>query len=402
MSIFSKIFRFISSYKMADNSTSVGIGAESRFKYDPGSPLWRHTTMIQQLPGGGGYVWRCSQCGTTYRSSYFRVKAHLCAIGNQRIKPCLGPNKKGLTKDQIMGYIKEQVDADKAFKTPKATDHPLMKKGKNKNKSSQRLSGLSEPAGSHPFMEMAQSSEGENMSVTRKRGPLDRAFKNEARELADESITRCIYGNGLPFNLVRSPYWREMVKAISKTTLDYVSPGYKKVQTTLLAKEKSSVEVALRVIKNTWVETGVSIISDGWKDCKNRPLINVIVVSPKGAMFLKAVDCEGKIKDASFIANILIESIEMVGPENVVQVIMDNAKNCRAVGAIVEASYGHIFWTPCAVHSLNLIMQKIGTQIEWVKQIYAEGEEIQMFVTNHHMSQAIFRTFSKLELLKVI
>ena len=46
-------------------------------------------------------------------------------------------------------------------------------------------------------------------------------------------------------------------------------------------------------------------------------------------------------------------------------------------------------------------MKAIGTQIEWVKKVYEEGEEMQMFVTNHHMSQAIFRNFSRLELLKV-
>ena len=118
-------------------------------------------------------------------------------------------------------------------------------------------------------------------------------------------------------------------------------------------------------------------------------------------MFLRAVDCEGQVKDAMFISRILIDSIEMVGSENVVQVITDNAKVCRAAGALVEARYEHIFWTPCTVHSLNLVMQAIGNQIEWVKEIYQESEEIQMFVTNHHMSQAIFRTFSRLELLKV-
>lgn len=96
------------------------------------------------------------------------------------------------------------------------------------------------------------------------------------------------------------------------------------------------------------------------------------------------------------------ESIDIVGPQNVVQVITDNAKNCRVAGSIMKATYNHSFWTPCAVHLLNLIMQKIGRQIDWVKQVYMEGEEIQMFVTKNHMSQAIFGTFSMLELLKVI
>ena len=83
-------------------------------------------------------------------------------------------------------------------------------------------------------------------------------------------------------------------------------------------------------------------------------------------MFLKTVDCEGQQKDAQFIANILIEAIEFVGAENFVQVITDNATMCRAVGLIVEGNYQHIFWTPCVVHSLNLMLSKMGTQIEWM------------------------------------
>eukprot|EP00253_Pinus_taeda_P003127 PITA_03127 len=118
-------------------------------------------------------------------------------------------------------------------------------------------------------------------------------------------------------------------------------------------------------------------------------------------MFLKAVDCEGQMKDSQFIADILIEAVELVGPENVVQVITDNATVCRAAGLIVEGKYQHIFWTPCAVHSLNLMLSKLGKQIEWIRKIFEEAKEIQAFITNHHMSQGIYREFAKLELLKV-
>ena len=157
----------------------------------------------------------------------------------------------------------------------------------------------------------------------------------------------------------------------------------------------------LQAIRDTWAETGVSIISDGWRDQRNRPLINVVAVCPQGAMFLKVVDCSGIEKDTSFISTILIDAIESVWSHNVVQVIMDNAQVCRAASLIVEGQYDHIFWTPCAVHSLNLMLAKIG-EIEWINEIYVASKEIQMFITNHSMSQAIYRGFAKLELLKVI
>lgn len=76
-------------------------------------------------------------------------------------------------------------------------------------------------------------------------------------------------------------------------------------------------------------------------------------------MFIKAEDCSGEIKDGKFIADILISAIEQVGSENVVQVITDNAPVWKFVGLIVESIYNHIFWAPCIVHILNMILEEI-------------------------------------------
>lgn len=192
-----------------------------------------------------------------------------------------------------------------------------------------------------------------------------------------------------------------MVRAVNEAPTGYKGPHYEKIRTTLLDDEVACVENAMLPIKDSWVKTGVTIVSNEWKDARDRPLVNVIAVSTRGAMFLQAMDSEGEVKDGPFIANIFIQAIEQVGPQNVVQVIPDNVKNCRAAGLLVEERYEHIFWTPCAVHSLSLMLQKIGTKVECIKKMYEEAQEVQMFVTNHRMMQAIFKQFSKLDLLKV-
>jgi hypothetical protein len=118
-------------------------------------------------------------------------------------------------------------------------------------------------------------------------------------------------------------------------------------------------------------------------------------------MFLREEDCSGEVKDSKFIADILISAIEQVGPTNVVQVITDNAPVCKAAGLIVESRYHHIFWTPCIVHNLNLILEEIEAKTEWIKEVTGQAREIIKFITNHHQSQAMYREYSKLELLKV-
>ena len=143
-------------------------------------------------------------------------------------------------------------------------------------------------------------------------GTIETTFNNQGREVVDEYVACCIYANGLAFNLVRSPYWQRMIKAINEAPKGYKSPEYEKVHTTLLTSERQSVDRQLQSIQDTRAKTGVSIVSDGWRDQRNDPLINVIAICPQGAMFLKSIDCSRVEKDATFISNILIDAIESV------------------------------------------------------------------------------------------
>jgi hypothetical protein len=169
-------------------------------------------------------------------------------------------------------------------------------------------------------------------------------FNNQTREETESRVARAIFACGIPFNVVRSPYWKDMVKAINESLQDFKGPNYEKLRTMLLQKEKSLIHDILKPVHSSWTNTRVSIISDGWNDTKRRPLVNVIASSPARAMFLRAEDCSSEVKDSK------------VGPANVGQVIIDNAPICKAAGLIVQSRYYHIFWTPCIVHNLNLIL----------------------------------------------
>ena len=59
------------------------------------------------------------------------------------------------------------------------------------------------------------------------------------------------------------------------------------------------------------------------------------------------------------IAEPLLETIEHIGPYNVIQVITDNAANYKAAGAIIEDKYPNIFWSRCLVHTMKLLMHDI-------------------------------------------
>ena len=87
----------------------------------------------------------------------------------------------------------------------------------------------------------------------------------------------------------------------------------------------------------------MSIVSDGWSDAQRRPLLNFLAVTEDGPMFLRAINTEGISKTKDYISKKMLAVIDEVGAQNVVQVITDNASNCRAAGIIVEQKHPHIF-----------------------------------------------------------
>lgn len=58
------------------------------------------------------------------------------------------------------------------------------------------------------------------------------------RENVDATIGRLFYGRGMPFNIARSPLWKETMRMINNAPKGYVSPSYEKIRTIILSEEK--------------------------------------------------------------------------------------------------------------------------------------------------------------------
>jgi hypothetical protein len=89
---------------------------------------------------------------------------------------------------------------------------------------------------------------------------------------------------------------------------------------------------------------GVLIVSDGWIDIKNKPLINVIASNSRGSCFLCAEDFPGVEKTSEAIEEFLLKATDEIGPGNILQVVTDNASNCKAAGKEIEKVSNHIIW----------------------------------------------------------
>ncbi len=83
----------------------------------------------------------------------------------------------------------------------------------------------------------------------------------------------------------------------------YPGPPYvDRLWTTILEREKQLCRDGLTSFQESLQLTGATITGDEWSNVRRRPLLNLLVVFPKGEMFLKVVDTGGETKDIAYIA----------------------------------------------------------------------------------------------------
>lgn len=99
-------------------------------------------------------------------------------------------------------------------------------------------------------------------------------------------------------------------------------------------------------------------------------------------MFLKSIDASDRVKDANLLFELLDEVVMEVGVANVVQVVTDNASNYVLAGKMLEEKHKTIFWTPCAAHCIDLMLEDIGKQ-EWIKNTVEHAKSITKYIYNH-------------------
>ena len=148
---------------------------------------------------------------------------------------------------------------------------------------------------------------------------VENSFNVGAREELNVIIARMYYFGGLPFNTTAFTY------ATNNPISRYVPSRYNLLMTSLLQNEKANIERMLKLepIKNTWKV--VPLCSDGWSNTQRRLIINFLVVTKSGPMFLSYVNAYGFSKSKFYIEDKLMEKVRKNGHQNVTQIIIDNA-----------------------------------------------------------------------------
>jgi hypothetical protein len=139
-----------------------------------------------------------------------------------------------------------------------------------------------------------------------------------------------------------------------------------------------------------WKNYGCTLMSDGWTDRRGHHLINFLVNSPEGTYFLESVDASAEKHDALLLADLLEKRIDSIGRDKVVQVVTDNGANYKAAGELLMQRIPTLFWSPCAAHCLDLMLEDIGKLREFEKPI-KQAKQITTFIYRHGRILAAMR-----------
>jgi hypothetical protein len=80
---------------------------------------------------------------------------------------------------------------------------------------------------------------------------LAQSFGAAERDAVDLKVMEFIAANDISFNVLRSPYYSEMVTTINNARKGYKGPGSEKARTTLLDALNRNVDKDLSTVRDT-------------------------------------------------------------------------------------------------------------------------------------------------------
>ncbi|CAH1419481.1 unnamed protein product [Lactuca virosa] len=112
-----------------------------------------------------------------------------------------------------------------------------------------------------------------------------------------------------------------------------------------------------------------------------------------GTVFLSSKECSSEAHTSQHIYEYVESCIQQVGPENVVQVVTDNATNNMGAAKLLKEKRPSIFWTSCATHTIKLMLEGIRA-LPRFKKIPDQAKKLTIFIYAHHKTLAMMRSYT--------
>ncbi|XP_021769032.1 uncharacterized protein LOC110733319 [Chenopodium quinoa] len=209
------------------------------------------------------------------------------------------------------------------------------------------------------------------------------------------AVGRFLYDIGVPLDAVNSVYFQPMLDAIASEGTGVVGPSHQELRGWILKSAVNDVKADMDYCARAWGRTGCSVLVE---ECiigkeKEMTVVNFLVYCPEGTMFLKSADVTNLMDSAEAMYDLIREVVEEVEPKNVMQVITPNDECYAAIGKRLSETYPTIYWAPCAVNSIILMLEDFG-KFEWINTVLEQCKSIMRFIYNHSVVLNMMRRYT--------
>lgn len=345
---------------------------------------WKYCYQIE-----GDKSVRCKFCHHKSNGGITRLKEHL-AQTHKGVAPCVS------VPDDVKQEIKESLDKIRVSKNKQ--NELLREIGEGPRGTSTQSSKVGSDGGSSIGLSGGSQSKGKGtldgyVSSEPRQTTLNSAYKKDLLVDVKRRVGRFIYSAALPFNVVNDPYWLPMVEGIAEYGRGFKPPSMHELRTWILKAEVDDINLIYEEHRKAWQKYGCTIMSDGWTDGKSRSLINFLVNSPSGTFFLKSIDASASIKNGELIFKYLNDVVDEVGEDNVIQIVTDNASNCIKAGKKIMETRKKIWWTPCAAHCIDLMLEDIA-KLKIFSDTIEHAKTVVKFLYGHGTILSMMRKYT--------
>ncbi|XP_060209900.1 uncharacterized protein LOC132636862 [Lycium barbarum] len=218
--------------------------------------------------------------------------------------------------------------------------------------------------------------------------------KKIRRERAIAAFARWIYDVVLPFNSVNyTDNFGEFIKAVGQYGQGMKRPTYHEVKVPYLKKELEETNKIIEEHKVQWQRYGCSIMMDKWIAKNGKMMINVLVNSLNGSVFLESYDASVSSTDSTKMFNLFEKTILKIGKDNVIQVVTDNTSENVKVGHMLKGVFPHIFWTPCVAQCINMMFGDIFKEAPY-STVFAKAVRIHSYISQRPLLLNMMRRYT--------
>ncbi|XP_073307126.1 uncharacterized protein [Primulina huaijiensis] len=113
-----------------------------------------------------------------------------------------------------------------------------------------------------------------------------------------------------------------------------------------------------------------------------------------GTSFLGSIEESMEAHTGVYIFEFVEKYIIEIGTQHVVQVVTDNATNNMAAADLLKVTQPQIFWTSCATHTINPMLEAIGKLLKF-SGILEKAKALTIFIYAHHRTLVITKKYTK-------